>query len=239
VVWDPKRLPVHDAVRHHVRKDKMAVNFNVRASSHVFVPPDCPSKLPPGVVRTKVSEKWAPGLRSAKVTRLVPYIDKKGQIHATSVCSWKCSSLQLFATICATVYKRLWGKYLHHRKWEKPKPNDLFKIAVLYSLTNDDYWFRRTEELLQRTSSVTKHIYRRKMKLDDNTKVLYDQALKNALWFQSRVRKPNRVSCPQYSVVERDGRRTCPRAPASSVTDYSINYMIKEWAKVYTPTSLH
>lgn len=208
--------------------------------SIVYNPPNYPKSKPPkGLVSFKESENWCIGIRSAKTLRLFPYIDKKGRIHATSVCSWKCSSPQLFASICSTVFKRLMGKYKHYHYKARPRPNDLFKIAVIYSITNDDYWFQRTEELLKRRPTVVEHLYSRKMKLDDNTKVLYDQALKNALWFQSRAKRSTRcrVSCPQSTFVVSDGRPQRQKAPQSSVTDYSINKMVKDWAKVYTPSS--
>jgi hypothetical protein len=212
------------------------VDFKDRASSVLFIPPSYPSTpKPDGLSVYKVSERWAPNYRSSKIWRVVPYVDRAGQIHSIGISRWKCSAIQLFATIVATVFKRLWGIFRYVSYRERVKPNDLFKIALIYTLTNNDYWFRRTLEILKRMPKVGRHLYRATKQLDANTKVLYDQACKSALWFQSRVRKPNYAKCPKISGLERREMRQPPNGTVSHTSDYSINLSLKRWADVYTP----
>jgi hypothetical protein len=215
------------------------VDFKDRQKSVVFVPPSYPSvPKADGFAAYKVSERWATGLRSACRWRIVPYIDRLGQIHSTAISRWRCTGTQLMATIVSTVFKRLQGRYRHYIFKLRPKPNDLFKIAMIYTLTNDDYWFRRTLEILNRSRDVGKHLYRKLMQLDANTKVLYDQACKNALWFQSRIRKPNHVKCPQiFDLACHERKHLAHKGLSSFVSDYSVNLSLKLWADVYTPVT--
>jgi len=214
------------------------VDFMPRPTASVFKPPHFSGIPEPfGLANFKVSQIWSRGLKSARTTRIVPYIDRKGLIHATACCTWTSTAPQIFATILSTVYKRLWGRFSHYEYRARPKPNDLFKIALLYTITNDDYWYLRAYEICIRSRPVLKHLYRKYKQLDDNTKVLYDQALKNALWFQSRIRKPNHVSCPNTFVVCDRRKIFCSQgALLSSVTDYSINLTMKVWGSIYTPS---
>lgn len=215
------------------------MDFVSRKNSSVFRPrylPNTPKS--DGLVVFKVSQRWSQGLKSKRTERIVPYIDKRGLIHATAVCSWNCTAPQLFATILSTVFQRLSRNFRHYCYRDRPTPNDLFKVALVYTITNDDYWFLRSLEIFKRSRPILSHLYRKIKQLDAENKVLYDQAFCNALWFQSRVHFVNRVSCPYNTVVFRD-RRTqfLPfMACRSPVTDYSINKMIKDWGSVYTPS---
>lgn len=215
------------------------VSFERRKHAVQYIPQHFssrPERHP--LVAFKDSEVWSHGLNSKRVRRAVPYIDKRGFIHAITLCTWVSTAPQLLATITATVFKRLTRKFRHYSFRERPKPNDLFKVALLYSLTSDDYWFTRTLEILKRTPKVLSHLYRKTHKLDANTKVLYDQACQNALWFQSRVRKPNRVHCPKLNCLMCLKRpnlcHMAPYGPGSPATDYSVMKNLKSWAEIFS-----
>jgi len=233
----PKKKPEPPPGRSYsreIQEEKKVVDFTKRLNDAQYDPPNYP-RFPPAdpLVAFKVSEKWSHGIRSERVLRNVPYIDRRGLIYNTAACSWLCTGPQLLATITATVYKRLLTRFRHYNYKCRPNTDDLFKIALCYSLTNNDYWFLRSLEIVKRSRSPRSHLYRFIHKLDANTKVIYDQACKNARWFKSRVGSPNRVTSPYNSFVARNERCTPPKRTGSSVSDYSINYRMKEWATLF------
>lgn len=146
-----------------------------------------------GLVVFKTSERWFLDERPQKEVRAVPFIDRNGLIHATTVCQWKCSSYQLYATIVGTVYKRL--SHLVHtvnkKKHRVVDDNLLLKIALHYSATNDDSWFKRCLAMIfHRAKGLLNFVYRTIKSVDANKGFLYDQALNNASWFKRHSKLP-------------------------------------------------
>lgn len=141
-----------------------------------------------GLVRFRTSEKWFPGIPKRDYS--VPFIDEWGHIHALSLGTWRCSPVQLFATICSTVYKRL--RNITRTQYRKKRCNldCLFKISLIYTITNDDSFFRRCLSMIQRMDrNIRKFVYYNLHKMDANRRFLVDQVRNCALWFQSRARK--------------------------------------------------
>lgn len=143
-----------------------------------------------GLVVFRVSNRWYTDKRSQKDVLAVPYIDRSGLIYATPVCWWKCTAFQLYATITATVYKRL--KSLVYSIPHKRRPRDsnlIFKIAMIYADTNDDSWYKRCIAMLfNNKSSDLLHFVNSKLRMDANKGFLYGQALYNASWLKRRSR---------------------------------------------------
>lgn len=228
-----------NAESRHYKEAKFKVQLTTRNTGRPFVPElVTPKSESNGLWVLKQSESWASGFRSKKIERRFPYIDFDGRIHATTICRWRCSNIQLLASIAATVFKRLWGNFRKFDFRKRPKPNTLFEVSMVYALTNDDYWFSRTLEILKRGLKVRNHLYYRIHKLDEHTKVLFDQACQNALWFQSRTRKPSRATSTRLIRCGKKSDTSCLPWPFGHVTnDFSINRKLKDWGSVFTPTS--
>lgn len=177
-----------------------------------------------GLVRFRLSEKWFPG--ASKRDASIPFIDHTGHIHALSLGTWRCSPPQLFATISSTVHKRLMAVTRHQNKKKRCNLDWLFKISLVYTITNNDSFFRRCLSMLKSMDpNIRKFVYYHIKNLDANRRFLYDQALNCALWFQSRVRK-----CRPRVMSTRDIRQD-PRPATHSRTEVlsTSNFNWDEW----------
>jgi len=184
-----------------------------------------------GLVRFKISTRWFQFARSKQVLRAVPFIDYRGFIHSVSVCYWKCTSPQLFATILSTVYKRLKAGERKVIFKYRVKPKQLFEIALLYTITLDSYWLTRTLEILKRRKSgvLARHIYWKKTNVGSNKRFLFDQASLNALWLQSRVHAPRVTPTPNALILKYQARTPHNVAPLWSVTS-CLNRFMYDWS---------
>jgi hypothetical protein len=196
------------------------------------------SNRPDSLVRFKESEKWFFDGNAAKRFRKVPYIDRNGLIHASVICSWKCSSYQLYMTIAATVYKRLKNLLYKVRHKYRPKPNLLARIAMVYALENNDSWYKRCISMLfaKRRDALYAHVYYYLKHVDANKRFLFDQVLQNTLWLQSRVlhAAPRERSTP-------DDRREPPRrytppkmAPCREQVRNLTKFLNLQWSLRYS-----
>jgi len=202
----------------------------------VYTPELVPKQPQSGIVRFKVSTRWCSNTRSPKIWRSIPYIDKVGQIHATTLGLWKCNAPQLFGTICSTVHKRLWSvcrKFKHRNKYKSA----IGFLSHYYTLTNDDSFFRRCLAMLQRKDhkNLSNTCYWKKFNLDDNTRFLYDQTVHAVLWFQSREeRAPHREMSKrcflQTPLRDAHARPSMVRRGERIVFDDAMT----DWARVYS-----
>lgn len=186
-----------------------------------------------GLVRFRTSTKWCDGSTAPQQWHHIPYIDKFGQIHATSVARWRCSAPQLLATITSTVFKRLWGRTRRGPYKYRPNAQLLYQVAQYYAITNDDSFFRRFLAMLcrHRFKEIRKFVYYNLKHLDANNRFLYDQALHGALWFQSRLRRsPRRVLSNQMIEIQRD--ETTHKVGVSLRCHFDKQTVA--WARVYS-----
>jgi len=191
-----------------------------------------------GLVRFRNSTRWCDGSTAPQRWHHIPYIDKFGQIHATSLGRWSCSAPQLLATITSTVFKRLWGRTRYVRFKDRPNAGLLYQVAQYYAITNDDSFFRRSLSMLvrRRREELGKFVYYKIKHLDANNRFLYDQALYGALWFQSRRRRcPRRVLSNQMIEIQRDEGT----AKAGHSLRCHFDRMMVAWARVYSGASAH
>jgi len=189
-----------------------------------------------GLVRFKKSLRWCGGSKAPQLWHHIPFIDHRGHIHATSVGRWKCTAPQLLATITSTVFKRLWGRTRKGPIPNRVKSGLLYRIAQIYSITNDDSFFRRTLCMLsrRRDKELLKFVYYKEKHMDDNNRFLYDQASFGATWFQSRQdRCPGRAMSNQMIKVQRDGR------PTYLTLRCHFDRTVTAWARVYSGASAH
>jgi len=193
-------------------------------------PPIVPSKpFSNGLVRFKSSKLWAGNLSSREEMKSVPFIDHLGFIHSSAICLWKCDSRQLLATIASTVFKRLKGRVRKLPFHARPKPNLLFRAALVYSLTLNTYWFKRFSELLIRNSKNLKnHLYYGISNMDYNKRLLFDQASMNALWLQSRVRK-----CTLRVMSNIDMNLKPSATPIGESVVSRANKCLSDWGSVF------
>jgi len=114
-----------------------------------------------GLVRFRNSLRWCGGSTAGQRWHHIPFIDHVGQIHATSLAKWRCTAPQLFATITSTVFKRLWGQTRYGPIKDRCKSGLLYKVAQVYTITNDDSFFRRSLSMLarQRHTELGKFVY--------------------------------------------------------------------------------
>ncbi len=145
-----------------------------------------------GLVRFKESKRWYISSYARRMFN-IPFIDHCGRIHNTSVAHWYCEPEQLFASMVATVNKRLVGRY--RQKFipkYRPKSDLLFQVSLLYVITKDSSKFLRMQCMLarRRYTQLRKFCCFVKHRLDDNKRFLYDQAFNSASWFQHRARRP-------------------------------------------------
>jgi len=189
-----------------------------------------------GLVRFRNSLRWCGGSTAGQRWHHIPFIDHVGQIHATSLAKWRCTAPQLFATITSTVFKRLWGQTRYGPIKDRCKSGLLYKVAQVYTITNDDSFFRRSLSMLarQRHTELGKFVYYKIKNLDANNRFLYDQALYGALWFQSRQdRCPGRVLSNQMIEIQRNEGKMF-----SSLRCHFDRLMVA-WARVYSGASAH
>jgi hypothetical protein len=224
-----------------IRENKVLVKLTEPASGFVEYKPTIVSPRPEsnGLVVFRISERWTLDARSKRTLRAVPYIDRNGLIHATTVCWWRCSSYQLYATIVATVYKRL--KHLvsgiHNRKKRCKDTNLLLKIALHYSATNDDSWYKRCLAMLYGTNkNLLSFVYYKIKSVDANKGFLYDQALNNASWFKRHSRFSRKCDKSTFDVWK--NRYPTYHLPvewqcSGGLVRCLTYYMHSQWARVY------
>jgi hypothetical protein len=190
-----------------------------------------------GLVRFKVSEKWFSDDNAAKRCRKVPFIDRDGLIHASTVALWKCSSYQLYGTILSTVYKRLRSLVNRVRHKFRPKPNLLLKVAAIYALENNDSWYKRCIAMIfnNRCHALNGHIYYYMKNVDTNKRFLFDQVFQNTLWFQSRVLSPapRDKSTPCASSESSGSYKQPSQAPCRSSVRNLTLFLNLRWSSVY------
>jgi len=120
----------------------------------------------------------------------VPYINKIGMITSHLLGVWKCSYHQLFCTLVATVYKRLYGAMRRHNKKHGIANCYLFQVAFCYVISNDVQWFLRTYGLMKHQPKALKNYLYYKLKhMDAGQRFLFAQMDLFILWVQSGPRK--------------------------------------------------
>jgi hypothetical protein len=189
-----------------------------------------------GLVRFRVSTRWCGGSTARQRWHHIPFIDRHGLIHATSVARWHCSAPQLLATITSTVFKRLWGRTRHGPHKYRPSANLLYRVAQQYAITNDDSFYKRCLSMLLRghRKQLSQFVYYKLKRLDANNRFLYDQALHGALWFQSRAdRCPSRA----LSTIESDVLRDVGKPRGFSGSRCNFDRLVTAWARVYSGPS--
>lgn len=182
-----------------------------------------------GLVRFRYSKNWFDA-RFRKEQYAVPFIDHKGHIHATPVGVWVCRPSDLFATICSTVSKRLYALNRRLKRKKRCPPDLLFRIALLYSIDNNDSWFRRCRAMItsNRSRQLRRFVYRYEKHLDANRRFLYDQAQSRALWFQSRVRRCERRDQSKFDKATQKRLNTIGLGVKGS-----DDYNLVSWCSVY------
>lgn len=191
-----------------------------------------------GLVRFKESKRW---YISAYARRMynVPYIDYCGRIHATTVGRWYCEPEQLFATLVATVYKRLVGNCARNNlKKRRPRNDLLFQASLLYVIKKDSSFFLRVLCMLSRRqyTELRKYLCFVKHRLDANKRFLYGQACQSASWLQHRTRRPS-------GRTERDKSRLDDCASRSqhtraSVTERALTSDSERWSDTFVSDHL-
>jgi len=144
---------------------------------------------PNGLVRFKESSRWYSGAHFWKKWHGVPFIDRSGQIYAIALARWHTESPKLFATILSTVFKRLRGKNFRLYRKKRANLDTLYEISAIYTVTNNDWFFRRCHEMLSRglISQLRKFLYwYKRNKLSKTNRFLLDQSRFACLWLQSR-----------------------------------------------------
>lgn len=126
----------------------------------------------------------------------LPFVTREGVISSNGLCYWKCSSKQWIATVSATVYQRIVGRW---RRWtvegDRVVPNrDLaLRVAVMYALTFDSGRLCRILECAKRNEfSARKMLYKWSRNVDAPIRFWYGQlcSLGTGSWLQHRGQRP-------------------------------------------------
>lgn len=184
-----------------------------------------------GLVRFRLSEKWYPKILP-KGDFSIPFIDHSGHIHALSLGTWRCSPVQLFATICSTVYKRLTNITRSQNRKKRCNLDCLFRASLYYTITNDDSFLRRCLSMLYRMDkNIQGFVYFKTKQMDANRRFLYDQVrVYSPLWFQSRVRVCER----RVKSNNCDSSKAQPSGTHGVASLSTCLFNWDEWAAVYT-----
>lgn len=166
---------------------------------------------PPRVWTTNVSrangmklirgEKWAADPSPHKISYKVrgqPFIMKSGHTSGSVYFTWRCTPYQWLATKIRAVIERIRARDVVWRRSRRKNRHHCTMIAILYSLTDDDYMLERL--LNCQAKGFTRTFYHYLHSVDIKTRFLYDQALNGALWFELRGRP--RVQSTKLTLVE-------------------------------------
>lgn len=185
-----------------------------------------------GLVRFKMSDRWYRGSTSAKKWHLVPFIDKIGRVHATSVGSWMCHPAQLLATTVSTVFKRLLSRCRHFSRDKRPSMHLLFRVAAYYCVTNDDSFFNRSSAMLFKASprDLSKFVYRKEKRLSKTNRFLLDQLHFVNLWLKSRVGR-----CPARDLLTglTIGTRAHRQPQGLGAVRFLFDLEVSRWASIF------
>lgn len=183
-----------------------------------------------GLVRFKLSDRWHRGVHLERSNYLIPFIDRTGITHATSVARWRCDPAQLLATTISTISKRLRNICRPYQK--RPTPDQLFRVAAVYAITNDDSFYRRCLEMISRSLTVPlrKFVYRyEKRKMGTTNRFLYDHVRFASKWFQSRVDK-----CPLREIPKRSENHRHSETPIEEVSEgRRFAVCVSAWADIF------
>jgi hypothetical protein len=191
-----------------------------------------------GLFKFHSSNKWVPSPRAKTDVKKIPYIDRNGDMHAVSIAYWRCDAYQMFSSLSSTVYKRLIGNVRKRIPIKKRcTPDLLLKISLMYTLDNNDSWFRRCKGMLfsSKTKQLRDFVYYSYKHLDQTKRFLVDQAMNFALWFQFRQRIP-RSRDRSKSCVANDSTLTSFSHVGSferSQLSHSLNDLMSRWCSVY------
>jgi len=186
-----------------------------------------------GLFKFRTSKTWMTGIRSAKSVCKVPYIDKQGEIHATSICYWRCDATQLYASVTSTVYKRLVGMSRTVPYKKRCARDLLLKIALVYSLENDECWFRRCKAMLGKAKDLRNFVYGFMKRMDQNKRFLFDQAQQVALWFQFRSRLPRRRDRSTIVCANADNFETVAKGLEVSKLEHKLSEIFAKWCSIF------
>jgi len=165
---------------------KLSVHPTSRLDERWVAPKLLPREPLPTQVVLRRSEKWFPKGTTKVASRGIPYIDKGGHITGSSKVIWKCSSAQWIATVARSIFDVIKKRMKHgsHRKSKKSIDDFAMRVAIYYSLTQND---SRLERLVRchHKSSVSL-LFKFVCEMDDQTRFSYGQMQTSILWLQSR-----------------------------------------------------
>lgn len=141
------------------------------------------------------SQRWCKeyGRFTRKAVRSIPFITREGFISSNSISYWECTATQWVATVSATVYQRIVGRW---SRWtvdgDRVMPNrDLaLRIAVLYTLTMDSNRLTRVIECAKRNEDACRRmVYHWSRKVDAPIGFWYGQLCSTGTgsWLQHRA----------------------------------------------------
>jgi hypothetical protein len=158
--------------------------------------------------RIKSSKRWLECGPSASGWLPLPHIDRLGKFTGTSQCLWQCAPQQWFATVVATVAKRLCSYARRHNKSYicSRYYAVLSRVAGYYVLTKNCYVMDRILYFLRNLKNRGKLIHPLLLsfvaKLDENKRFVYSQVCYQTNWLLFRATKPRDKSKFVYRKVK-------------------------------------
>jgi hypothetical protein len=215
-----KTPPAQVSHSNKYRKPTSVVVLNKDGCGTRFVPQlldrDCNRAK---AMEIRASLRWIDSCKFPNGGLNVPFIDELGRFTGLTLHKWSCDPRSLFASVVATILKRLVAYARKHNKNYIVKRNyhRLCGAAIYYAMSRNLYFWDRvlffTRDLEKKGNLIHKLRLFFSCRWDDNKRFVYGQASFQANWLLFRAAKPRDKSHFYGSGVQ--GNFTVSSAPSA------------------------
>jgi len=233
-------------------------NFLDTKPTYVFSGPRSGSEYKPPILNRKsvvsnryfkfrLSTGWVADTPQRVEEYSIPFIDLDGELTHLTLGKISLTPSQLFASILTTCYSRTrtWLQRSYHRSI-KNRSDLIFRACLIYVITGNTNFFRRFKCMFRKRINTCSLIYKYFSQLDEVNRFYYDQAYKDATWFQYRksILDFTRLSSPRTLFF--DSRNTITYLSSKKknkkkivlFSDWGFNHRI-EYRKKFTCDGFH
>jgi len=200
-----------------------------------------PAKIPKfpvstGVFRIKASNKFMDRHKQKISNYAVPFINSEGYMTTAIIGNWYTSPSAILCSLVSTVFDRIRKRYkFKYMANNKQVELLLFRIAVLYVITKNDYLFSRLLGCLDKSWRHCKRLYwfffRKHMDLQ--FRFCYNQMLLNVEWLKSRKRQCRLTSLIDPTIYQYEYLDSCLAGGNSKKDVRNKLYYFQQTAKFF------